>query len=275
MRFLALLFMSLFSWQTFADTSHTSSCRIIKWSNDVVVKVNSAMHHGTRIQFPSDLKRQPVSSNEDMWQAEGEMNQVLLKPTSKTKHGNSAVVRVFTKSGYAYDIHATRTNHTKQDICVKVVHDVDQFGTIGDELSAMAFVGPQTQKALMFQNQQHRQETNERDRFHGDMAKKAVVEALRRYRYHIYTRYILPENETLVSDVYDDGRFTHIRLTRSNGGLLSIESKIGGKTEMVEADYDDAYSMYTIVGIYPEFTMRLNGKSIHITRRDFRSKGEF
>lgn len=257
------------------SANHPTNCRVVEWNSDTVITVNSAVNHGTRIQFPSDLKRDPSSSNPEMWEAAGEMNQVLLKPTSKTKYGTSAVIRVFTVAGYAYDVHVNRSNHVNQDICVKVVHDVDRFATVNDELSAMAFVGPQTQQALMFQNMQHQNQMTEQQRVSDDRVRKAIVESLRRYRYHIYTRYMWPDNETIISDVYDDGRFTYIRLNRSNAGLMSVESKLGGKTEVVEADYDDSYGMYQIVGIYPEFTMILNNNRIEINRRDFLSRGEF
>ena len=273
MRLLVILLLILPVVSTAAN--YPTSCRIVEWNSDTIIRVNSAVNHGTRIQFPSDLKREPTSSNPEMWKTNGEMNQVLLKPTSKTKYGASAVVRVFTKAGYAYDVHVNRTNHAEQDICVKVVHAVDRFATVNDELSAMAFVGPQTQQALMYQNMQHQNQLSEQQRVSDDRVRKAVVESLRRYRYHIYTRYNWPEKETVISDVYDDGRFTYIRLNRSNAGLMSVESKLGGKTEVVEADYDDSYGMYQIVGIYPEFTMILNNNRIEINRRDFLSRGEF
>jgi hypothetical protein len=110
--------------------------------------------------------------------------------------------------------------------------------------------------------------------------RKAVMEALRRFRYHIYTRYEWEggnsfETRGLISDIYDDGRFTYIRLESPNRGLLSIESEVGGKTAIVPAKYDDAYGMYQINGIYPSFTLRLDEAKLEVSRADSVTKGAF
>lgn len=76
------------------------------------------------------------------------------------------------------------------------------------------------------------------------------------------------EAEGLVTDVYDDGRFTYIRLDKPNRGLMSVETVIGGKTAVVPTKYDDAYGMYVISGIYPSFSLKMDESKMSIERKD-------
>ncbi len=62
----------------------------------------------------------------------------------------------------------------------------------------------------------------------------AVMDALRKYRYHIFTRYNWSTGsgfagKNIISDVYDDGRFTYIRLSNPNRGLMAVQAEVGGK----------------------------------------------
>ena len=105
-----------------------------------------------------------------------------------------------------------------------------------------------------------------------------MVNALRKYRYHIYTRYTWDEGKEFVgsntiSDVYDDGRFTYIRLANPNRGVLSVETNIGGKNAIAPVKYDDAYGMYRVTGIYPSFTLRVDDVKVQIARRDNGTQG--
>ena len=109
---------------------------------------------------------------------------------------------------------------------------------------------------------------------------KAVYEALRRFRYHVYTGYTWNqgkgfEAKGLVTDVYDDGRFTYIRLDKPNRGLMSVETVVGGKTAVVPTKYDDAYGMYVISGIYPSFNLKMDESEMSIERKDSKTLGEF
>ncbi|MFU7083409.1 hypothetical protein ACM75O_30230, partial [Pseudomonas aeruginosa] len=133
--------------------------------------------------------------------------------------------------------------------------------------------------AFAQQNAALTQQMAEERRAAADNSRKAVMEALRRYRYHIYTRYSWDQGkgfaaQNLISDVYDDGRFTYIRLNTPNRGLLSVESVIGEKNAIVPVRYDDAYGMYTINGIYPSFTLRVDDARISVSRADAKTFGE-
>jgi type IV secretory pathway VirB9-like protein len=264
-----------------AATSQAANCRVIHWKPDTVVQINSAINLGTRVELPADNITDPVRSS-DLWNAEGAANQVMIKPNSREEEGKMAVVRAWTADGNAYDIVANRVDDaSRNDVCVKVTVDGMFFtpgarAALGQQSSMMA----QGAVAANAQVMQLQQQLTQVRRQAEDDKRKAVMEALRRFRYHVYTRYSWDQGkgfaaQGIISDVYDDGRFTYIRLHQPNRGLLSVETEVGEKNAIVPTKYDDAYGMYVVSGIYPKFTLKVDDAQINIARADGKTHGEF
>jgi Conjugal transfer protein len=264
-------------------SAQAASCRVIHWKADSILQINSAMYLGTRVELPADNIIDPVVSS-DLWNAEGAANQVMIKPNSDTAQGETAVVRAWTADGGSYDIVAKRvSNGPSVDVCVKIVADGGFFtpgarSALSNQSSAMA-QGTAVAGAQAQSQQLQQQLTQVRHQAEDDK-RTAVMEALRRFRYHVYTRYSWDQGkgfaaQNLVSDVYDDGRFTYIRLYQPNRGLMSVETEVGEKTAVVPTKYDDAYGMYVISGIYPKFSLKVDDAEINIARADSKTNGEF
>ena len=264
-----------------AATSQAANCRVIHWKPDTVVQINSAINLGTRVELPADNITDPVRSS-DLWNAEGAANQVMIKPNSREEEGRTAVVRAWTADGNAYDIVANRVDDaSRNDVCVKITADGMFFtpgarAALGQQSSMMA----QGAVAANAQVMQLQQQLTQVRRQAEDDKRKAVMEALRRFRYHVYTRYSWDQGkgfaaQGIISDVYDDGRFTYIRLHQPNRGLLSVETEVGEKNAIVPTKYDDAYGMYVVSGIYPKFTLKVDDAQINIARADGKTHGEF
>lgn len=261
-------------------SAQAASCRVIHWKPDSVLQINSALYLGTRVELPADNLIPPVSSSE-LWNAEGAANQVMIKPNSDTEQGKSGIIRIWTTDGSSYDVVANRASQNQNDVCVKIVAD-GMFFTPGarDALNSQSSniargAAASGQQVQMLQQQLARQKQESQAQ-----TQKAVYEALRRFRYLVYTVYTLNqgkgfEAEGLVTDVYDDGRFTYIRLDKPNRGLMSVETVIGGKTAVVPTKYDDAYGMYVISGIYPSFSLKMDESKMSIERKDNKTLGEF
>lgn len=263
------------------SAAHAGTCRVIHWKPDTIITINSALNLGTRVELPADNVTDPVRSS-DLWDAEGAANQIMIKPNSREPEGRTAVVRAWTTDGNAYDIVATRTETaSRNDVCVKIQSD-GMFFTDGarSALNAQSSLRAHGSAVAGMQVQQLQQQLIETRRQADDDKRKAVMEALRRFRYHVYTRYNWDQGkgfaaQGLVSDVYDDGRFTYIRLHQPNRGLMSVETEVGEKTAIVPTKYDDTYGMYVVSGIYPRFTLRVDDARINIARADSTTHGEF
>lgn len=262
--------------------ANSKKCRTINWTPGTVINVNSAMYLGTRIQLPSDLVTKPIPSNKDLWDVDGAATAVMVKPNSDLQQGNSVIIRAFTVDGNSYDIQVNRVAQARNEACVVINNDGRFFND--NSRAALGKVSQNVaigQQGAMFaqQNQALLQQLNTVRQNADEDKRKAVMEALRRFRYHIYTRYQWDQGKgfaaaNIISDVYDDGRFTYIRLDTPNRGLLSVETEIGGKNAIAPFKYDDAYGMYTINGIYPKFTLRVDDAEINIARADGKTFGE-
>ena len=266
---------------SFATPSIAKTCQVVHHKADQTINVHSAVTMGTRLQLPANLIAAPQVSNGDLWDVKGVVgtSQIVLKPNSNEKNGAKTMIFAYTDDGQAYDIIASRVKTSKNEPCV-VVNPSSHFFKGKDASKLRGFVSQAYQRSgsaeatvLMLQEKIAGLKNQNR------LAKKrAVMAALAKYRFHIYTRYTYDEGKEFVgkntvADVYDDGRFTYIRLANPNRGILSVETTIGGKNAIAPTSYDDAYGIYRITGIYPNFTLRIDNVKIKVARRDNASHG--
>jgi hypothetical protein len=101
-----------------------------------------------------------------------------------------------------------------------------------------------------------------------------------KYRAMIYTRYEWSagmgfKGGDLVTDVWDDGRFTFIRVKEDHRGMLAAKAEVDGQEEVLEYK-PDSNNVYKISGIYPKFTLVYDKKNkVSVTRRDNQSNGVY
>ncbi|HFQ9467581.1 TPA: TrbG/VirB9 family P-type conjugative transfer protein [Escherichia coli] len=272
----ALAIVSAFAY----SNAQAEQCRMVNWKENMVLRVNSALYLGTRVQLPAGTQivtAQPKNSN-ILWDVDGAANQVLIRPTSAEAGGEKTMATVFLTNGQALDIEATRVPAASNQACV-VIRGGSSILSRSDRSSINAYSMGAGNAAASQQASALRQQLNE-VRLNADQDKRsAVLDALRKYRYHIFTRYNWSTGKgfagkNIVADVYDDGRFTYIRLTNPNRGLMAVQAEVGGKKAIVPTKYDDAYAIYTMSGIYPKFTMTLDGVELEVTRADNATNGE-
>ncbi len=264
--------------------SYASVCTPIKHKDGEIIKVNSALLLGGRIQLPSNLISKPIVSNPHLWDVDGleKTNQIFIKPNSKLEEGKTTMIYALTEDGKVYDIVANRSSSKYNQACVIVnggspIFDADQVANI----SRFTVQRPQVPVIQGVDNrvvERLEAELSKEKAQSTDRVKKAVVDALKKYQYRIYTRYQWNEGADFVgrdaiADVYDDGQFTYIRLANPNRGILSVETVIGGKNAIAPTRYEDSYGMYKVTGIYPKFTLRIDDVTIEVERRDNRTKG--
>ena len=210
-------------------------CRIVNWKENLVLRVNSALYLGTRVQLPDGLQivtSEPKNSNL-LWDVDGAANQILIRPTSAEAGGERTMATVFMSNGKALDIEATRVPASGNQACVII------RGSRGDILSSSDRSAMNSYSAMGVQSaNQMRSELNEMAMNAESEKREAVLDALRKYRYHIYTRYNWSTGKgfagkNIISDVYDDGRFTYLRLSQPKSGLMAVQAEVGGKPAKV------------------------------------------
>jgi hypothetical protein len=249
-----------------------------------IINVSMAKYLGGRIQLPANLVSIPTVSNPHLWDVDAVEggNQILIKPNSDNKEGQSTMIFAFTDDGQVFDIKAQRVKASKNQPCVLI--NARQIMSDQQKSSISRFV--MSQKPVVDVSPQlnakidsltlQLSEAKKQSKVEKD---KAIVEALRKYRYRIYTRYSWDEGDgfigqDVVSDAYDDGQFTYIRLSNPNRGILSVETEIGGKAAIAPMKYDDAYGMYKVTGIYPKLRLHLDDVTVEVKRTDFSTRGK-
>ncbi|MEJ3625915.1 TrbG/VirB9 family P-type conjugative transfer protein [Vibrio vulnificus] len=262
--------------------SYSTTCKPVKHKNGEIITVYSAPLLGGRIQLPSNLVATPLVSNNHLWDVDGlkGSNQIFLKPNSQADEGKSTMIFATTEDGKVYDILASRVSAKQNQACVIVssgspIFNDQQQRDLSQFMTARLPSATQHDQREIQRLQAELVTTQAQS---NDRVNKAVVEALQKYQYRIYTRYEWNEGTDFVgrdtiSDVYDDGQFTYLRLSNPNRGILSVETVIGGKRAIAPTRYIDSYGMYKVTGIYPRFTLRIDDVTIEVNRRDNRTKG--
>ena len=258
-----------------------AQCTRLNIKPNSIITVKSALLMGTRLQLPANLISEPLVSNQELWDVEGVVgtNQIVIKPNTNQQNGKETMIFAYADNGQAYDIRVVRVSGQSNQACVIINPDKKYFNqTTSQQLQSFVANNSSGSNNNNAQLIQLRQQMVSMQQSFNDQKQKAIVDALKKYRYHIYTRYTWNEGndfigKNTVSDVYDDGRFTYIRLANPNKGILSVTTEIGGKDAIAPVKYDDAYGIYRLTGIYPTFTLKVDNVKINVTRTDNKSNG--
>ncbi|EPR7377226.1 TrbG/VirB9 family P-type conjugative transfer protein, partial [Escherichia coli] len=168
---------------TFSATAQ--QCRVVNWRPGTIVKVQSALYLGTRIELPEGsmlLTKEPFSSNA-LWASTGAANQVMIQPTSEEPEGLKTMVTVFMTNGQTLDIEAVRVSQNQNQQCVQI-RGAGMRSADRSALNTAYSMGASGADVARLQNEVNTLRSNRESE-----VKNAVLEALRRYRYFIYTRY--------------------------------------------------------------------------------------
>lgn len=272
MKKLLFVAVALLVSATVVSAAEYEKCRTIHRKDGRVYTIKATMHKAAHIILPEPFMGQPVNGNEELWSAEGGGNHLWIKPTSPLKDGTETTVTVIGVSNTSYDFRALRNKNV--DMCVQVKND-------GELVKGNAFnqwVSPETMEnqALRQQIAQLQGEVS----MSRERTREQVESAMTEYRGHIYTRYKWTGGsgfmgKNVISDVWDDGRWTYIRVAADNKGLLTVSGLLDGKKELVEYQYDRENMIYKIVGIFPKFFLRYGDSEITVNRQDERTAGAF
>lgn len=256
-----------------AHAGQSSPCKRLMVEPGKQYEIASTLDQSTHIIFPEPLMSKPIPGNRELWTVDHAGSHVFIQPNSMEPKGATTTLTVITQSDTSYDFIVKR-NLSYADTCVQIVEgkildNAQRAALEAGSGGGMAGSGTSLREQMAQMQAQHKTDVE-----------SAVSEAVRKYRYHIYTRYDWDAGsgfmgKDLISDVYDDGRFTYIRLANDNKGLLTVEATLADHKEFVEAKYDDVSKIYKVVGIYPKFKLSYDNTSIDITRYDSKTQGNY
>lgn len=257
-----------------ANQAAASGCKTIKAKGNKVYYIKAQMHKYTHIQLPERFMDKPLTGNDALWDVDGQGNHAMIKPNSGEPEGKTTTLTMIgAESNKAYQFIVTRVA-TDPDVCVMVENgDASIFKT--NEIDN--YRSPKELEIMgLEQHVADLQRTLEQEQV---VSAQRTEQALIKYRTMIYTRYEWNKGtgfkgKDLVTDVYDDGRFTYIRFKEDNRGLLAVTAEIDQKMEMVEYKLDSE-NIYKVAGIFPQFTLKYGKSEITVKRKDNLSNGVY
>jgi type IV secretory pathway VirB9-like protein len=234
-------------------------CRTIHWLGNRVYTLQSHKNMSTHIIFPESAV-DVVVGNKDLWTQEHQLNHVFIKPNTLLSEGSTSTLSYIGESGNSYEFILSRVEDSNDaDECVVVTRDGEMLNTANWQKfqnKDKAIVD-----YLTIQNEKQKKQIISQQR-----------NALDKYRGSIYTGYKWQSTnkwlgQNFVSDVYDDGRWTYIRITDDSKGVMAIYGTLDGKKDVLQFKYDETTKMYRISGIYPQLTLAYGKNCVVITRQ--------
>jgi type IV secretory pathway VirB9-like protein len=253
-----------------AHAADVSPCSTIRYEPNRVYTVRARLNHATHIILPEPMNGKPVTGNPELWAVDGQSTHLFIKPTTAdAADGAGTTVTVVGTSNTSYDLEVKRVA-TGGDLCVRITKD----GTL---ISSDTDWKTLEERRVSTLNSQVTTLQEQLATVSKDQDKRALG-AVREYQSRIYTQYEWSKGkgfigENFISDIWDDGRFTYVRVTQDNKGIMQVSAMVDGKKELIDYDYDSSKRMYTLSGLFPQLTLAYGKSSITVDRANNKTAG--
>jgi type IV secretory pathway VirB9-like protein len=236
-----------------------NSCKVYHWKPNDIIQVQAQLFKTTSIKLPED-SLDVIWGAKELWFTESVKNYVFIKPLTSKPDGQETVFTVVGQSGNSYEFSIERVPHLISHCVV-----VDPSGGLINKTAWNQADAAQVNLVSSLRSQVS-QLQKEIDR--------KTEEALKLYRAAINSNYEWGKADgwyaatgTVVESVYDDGRFTYVKLHDDARGLMTILGDIEDKSEILESSYKAETHTYVISGIFPKFILRAGDSNLVITRK--------
>lgn len=242
-----------------------AQCTNISYAKGNIYEIETSLYKHTHVTLPEDAL-DVIWTTPELWKVDWKGSSVFVKPTTSLPDGQETTLSIIGKYGNRYEFLVKRKKSLPVH-CYNVVtsmpmiHTTKQQNTDSKDANQSAVI-------IALQNELAALKAT------SDQAKKdaerAAKDAMRLYKTTLYTDYTWPKptfaGQGGIDSVWDDGRFTFIRVAKNSKTLLVVQGEIDGKKHMLDAPFDPATDIYTINGIFPKLVMRANDQEIVITR---------
>lgn len=248
--------------------SAAGACKRVKWVEGQYFEVHASVHSYTHIILPEPIMGDPMYGSPELWDVKGENVHLFIKPYNYgNKEGGVTSVTVVSDTNNSYDFVVKRAKPGSATPCVMMTADMQKKSGMNN-----GWLRPEDRQVHGLQQQKAYLE-KQLAQASVDSETKAL-DALDKYRSNVFTGYTWSGksggfvNSDIVGDVFDDGRFTVIRLKNDNKGMLQLKASINGSEEFVEYDYNADQKLYTVSGLYPKLILTYDETEIVITRKE-------
>lgn len=239
------------------------SCRTINWKKGDIVRLQAQPYKQIHVALPEN-GIDVIMGDKELWALDWIGNRIFLKPTSRSSEGRSTTISAIGQSGNAYEFVVNRVAESAE-----VAHCV-YINAEGGLISRAAWSRP-TDREQEISTVLGREIVNLREQ--NDNLGRLGTEGMKNYRKKLNSDYGWSKGAFSrwaggeVESVYDDGRFTYVRMKEGGESLVSIMAEIDGKAQLLEYGFDAPSRTYQISGIFPKFMLRSGEQAMSITRK--------
>jgi hypothetical protein len=251
-----------------------SQCRTVLVARGVRETVAANVAVATRIELPGEIANIAVSVP-GFWDSAFKGDSVWVRPRTAVPEAQNTGLSAILADGRKYDFLVNREEAVPQS-CV-IVRDMQESPP---RQAAQATArgtgrrGPSREEqeralaAMMDQQRAYEAQLQEMRR----QVEQQASDRIKAFQYSINTRYRWDGKKgdgaaaDLVTAVYDDGRFTYVRVATSAFGLPSLSGELGDKDVVLQYDYDDLTGVFTVQGLYDRIRVRIGSHEISVRR---------
>lgn len=239
------------------------SCRTVHWRPGDIIRLHAQPYKQIHVALP-ESGIDVIMGDKELWALDWINNRIFIKPTSRSSEGRATTISAIGQSGNAYEFLVSRVPEGAELAhCVYIVADAGLISRAN--WSKAESLGTDGSGAMVRELSTLRERNAELERQNR--------EGLKAYRKKLNSNYAWESgaftrwNGGEVESVYDDGRFTYVRVKDGAQGLLSIMAEIDGRATLLEYSYDAPTRTYQISGIFPKFTMRSGEQTMSVLRK--------
>ena len=242
--------------------SPIANCTKISYEKGNIYEIETSLNKISHITLPEDAL-DVIWITPELWKVDWKSTSVFVKPTTSLPEGQETTLSVIGKSGNHYEFLVKRKKslpvHCYNVVtAMPMIHSAKWLNT--DSKDANVIAALQNELVVAKANADQAKKDAERQ----------AKDAMRLYKTTLYTDYAWPKpsfaGQAAIDSVWDDGRFTFIRVAKNNKTLLVVQGEIDGKKHILDAPFDPATDMYTINGVFPKLIMRAGDQEIVIAR---------
>jgi hypothetical protein len=265
----------IFSQTSNALITESQDCELIQWNQNKSYVVRSSLEAGTILHFPISIQFASLT-NTKLWEAVKDLNHLKVRPMKTT--ANITTITAVDENNKSYTVTFIKSRLKKADAPCIFIQDNQTMGNVGafphvpySENSSHNSQSINNVSGFKKQNVTLKQEINElKSTRKGDIdrAVKAELSKVHAKEYSWDSEYI--------SEVYDNGRFTRIKISpdqsvrsiiafnyMSKGFLGMFKDK---QEEIVDFDFISPVNTYEISGIYDGFIIKYGDSETEIIR---------
>lgn len=250
-----------------STTEPALSCRTVHWRPGDIIRLHAQPYKQIHVALP-EAGIDVIMGDKELWALDWINNRIFIKPTSRSSEGRATTISAIGQSGNAYEFLVSRVPEGAELAhCVYIVADAGLISRANwSKAESIGADGSSYASGSMVRELSTLRERNaelERQNREGLKAYRKKLNSNYGWETGAFSRW----NGGEVESVYDDGRFTYVRVKDGAQGLLSIMAEIDGRATLLEYSYDAPTRTYQISGIFPKFTMRSGEQTMSVLRK--------